>query len=323
MKNIHYYYSLILILLVAICFTGCDEDEEPKIYMPDAKSVVSATFDITDTVTYSVSIVGADYPTVDVSADGEITVDFKVDSDKVAEYNQSMGTDYAIMPSDNFSFDATGVIANGESMSLPLKLIIKNGEQLEAFSSYLLPITIDKVNGGKTGDVRQTTYFILTRSPALEDLPTLDRSGWTIAGFSTEEPGEGGGNGLADKILDGDYATFWHSKWAGGEAPAPHYLIIDMGEEVMVHGISIVNRDQKDSEWGQAKDFTVSLSTDGENFVSNGSFSAPTGTSSVEPYQREVRFFLPSFKPARYIKITINDTWGTTITGSIAEVYAL
>ncbi len=312
--------KIILLLMLVLALGSCNDDESVQIYMP-GNAVISATFDLQDTVSYTATIVGADYPTVSVSTGSDVTVNFKVDADKVASFNQSMGSSYTLLPPDNFTFDATGIIKKGEFSTLPLNLIIKDGDQLDAFSSYLLPISIDKVDGASVGNTQQTTYFILTRSPSLENLETFDRTAWTIAGMSTEEPGEGGGNGLASTALDGNYGTYWHTKWQGGEPAPPHYITIDMGEELVVHGVALVSRNLKDWAHGQPKSVKIAVSTDGVTFTDvGGTYPVEMGT---DPVQKEIRFFLSSFKAARYLKVTVLSTWGATNSSSVAEIYAL
>jgi hypothetical protein len=323
MKSKIYNYSILFfVCAVAMVFMRCTSDDKAvKIYMPEGKSIVSSNFDITDTVTYSATIVGADYPTVSLSAGREVTIDFKVDADKVSSFNQSMGTNYTLLSSDNYSFDASATIEKGKFSTTPLKLIIKNGDMLDPFSSYLLPISIDKVNGADASDVQRTTYFVITRSPSVENLPAYDRSDWAILNKSTEEPAEGGGNGLAIDAIDSNYDSYWHTQWSGGEPGPPHYISIDMGEEKVIHGISIVDR-SFEGDWavnghGQPKTMTISVSTDGVNWNDNGSFQVP-----IKEPQAEIRFFLPTFKSARYFRITVTSVWATNST-SIAEIYAL
>jgi hypothetical protein len=291
------------------------------VYMPSANKVVSTNFYVTDTVEYTVTLVGADYPTVATSAGNSIQISLKVDSGLVAAFNQENGTTYPLLPAANYTVETTAVISSGQSASSPLKLIIRNGDQLQAFSSYLLPLSIDKVSGGQASHSQRTTYFVVTRSPSLENLTAFDRSGWSIAGYSTQEPAEGGGNGLAAAAIDGDFDTYWQSKWAGGEPGPPHNIVIDMGTTKTMHGIAIVDR-SFDGDWavnghGQPKSMTVAVSTDGTNWVDDGSYSVPI----VEP-QAEIRFFLPVFKDARYFKVTVTGVWATSST-NIAEIYAL
>jgi hypothetical protein len=320
MRSIYYIFT---VLLLAASMTACKKNSagSTTVYMPAGNKSVSATFDLTDTIPYTASLVGADYPTVSTSAAGSITVSFKVNADLVAAFNKENGTNYPILPAANYSFDASGVIAKGGTATAPLNLIIKNGDQLQPFSSYLLPLSIGQVSGGQAAGMQQTTYYIITRSPALQDLPAFDRSAWTIAGFSTQEPAEGNGNGLATTAIDGNLDTYWQTQWAGSEPGPPHYITIDMGAVTTMHGISIVDRSFQ-GDWatnghGQPKAMTVALSTDGTNWTDDGSFLVPI----VEP-QAEIRFFLPVFQAARYFRVTVTSVWATNST-NIAEIYAL
>ncbi|MEJ7644764.1 MAG: DUF1735 domain-containing protein [Chryseolinea sp.] len=313
-------YTALCVAIVATLTRCSDDDVEPRIYMPSAKSVISANFDISDTVTYTATIVGADYPTISASAGNDVTVNFKVDEEKVSSFNQAMGTNYTILPAANFTFESTAIISKGTNTTSPLKLIIKKGEDFDAFTSFLLPIAIDQVSGGSVGDMQQTTYFVLTRSPALGNIPLYDKSLWSIAGMSTEEPGEGSGNGLAIAAIDNNWGTFWHSKWAGGEPAPPHHVTINLGEEKIVHGISVVARDLKDWPHGQPSGIKVAISTNGVDFVDNGTF--PSVPMNTDPKQSESRFFLTSFKTAKFIRVTVTSTWGGTNSTSVAEIGA-
>jgi hypothetical protein len=314
-------YVLFFLQVVIVAVSGCsDDDPAVSVYMPDGNKIVNANFDVSDTVYYTAAVVGSDYPTSSADAAHDMTVGFKVDRDKVASFNALMGTNYQLLPVENYSFDASAIIAKDNASTAPLKLIVKNGDQLQPFSSFLLPISIETVAGGTGDEIQQTTYFILTRSPAIENLPTLDRTAWTIKDMSSEEPNEGGGNGLAVASIDGNPASYWHSKWAGSEPPPPHYVTIDLGAVVELHGIAIVDRDLGDWGHGQPKSMTVHVSNDGVNFESAGTFtSVPMKSNPPE----QIRYLLSSTKNARYLKVTVTGTWGDTNSTSIAEIYAL
>ncbi len=325
MKTKNISYISLFLLLAGILITGCEKnDSVPSVYMPEAKDMVISTFNITDTLSYSAMLVGADYPTASVTNENNITVTFKIDNNLISSANQSLGTNYRELSANSYEFQSSGTISIGETGTPALKLIIKNGEELEAFNSYLIPISIDQVSGAQVSEFQKTTYFVATRSPSLEELETFDRTNWSIVGFSTEEPAEGGGNGLAIDVLDDDLGTYWHSQWSGGEPEPPHYITIDMGEPQTVHGISIIDRyfegDWATSGHGQPKAIKVSVSTDGTNWVDNGTFQVPL--PPVDDPQSEIRFFLPAFQTARYLKITVTSAWETNST-NIAEIMAL
>jgi hypothetical protein len=55
--------------------------------------------------------------------------------------------------------------------------------------------------------------------------------GWTIAAYSDQEDDR-----PARTIIDGDYSndSYWHSAWSNGNAPLPHWVIIDMKHKTEV-----------------------------------------------------------------------------------------
>lgn len=78
----------------------------------------------------------------------------------------------------------------------------------------------------------------------------FDRSIWEVADFSSQEAvGENGGNnGKAIHMLDGNKATFWHSKWYGADASLkkfPHYVTFDLKREVKITKIEMTQRAEK------------------------------------------------------------------------------
>ncbi|NJN28834.1 MAG: DUF1735 domain-containing protein [Cyclobacteriaceae bacterium] len=325
MKRIIYYLS-IFVLLTGILVSGCKKEETTSsVYIPEATEFIKGTFDITDTLEFTVTLVGADYATVSATAGNAINVTFRIDENLVSEVNQSLGTDYSVLPANNYELETSATIAGGQNSSGPVKLIIKKGDALESWKSFILPVSIDQVTGAELSAYQTTVYFVVTRAPALENAPLLDRTGWTIDDFSTEEPGEGGGNGLAITVLDDNFGTFWHSQWAGGEPQPPHYITIDMGATTTIHGISIIDR-YFEGDWaiyghGQPKKISISLREDGsDEWIDDITWDVPL--PPTDNAQSELRTYLNMTREARYLRITVEDVYATWST-SIAEVYAL
>lgn len=80
----------------------------------------------------------------------------------------------------------------------------------------------------------------------LSELTILDGMGKSLRGkviyADSEEVASEDGN--ADNILDGNPETFWHSQWSSGAPNHPHHLVIDLGQEVAVSGITILPRQE-------------------------------------------------------------------------------
>jgi len=303
---------------------ACSDDDAQSIYFPEAQKPIGGVFSITDQphiIKFVVSITGADYATVGKVADRNITTTLSVDLSLVEKYNNECGTNYIPMPEGSYEVPASAVIEKGKSMSDSLAVSISAKDRFESFIPYMLPVRITQIDGAEAFRYQQVIYIAISGVADAENIPNYDRTNWTIVDFSTEEPGEGGGNGLATCLLDDDPGTYWHSKWSGGEPEPPHYVTIDMGEVLVLHGISLMNRyfegDWAENGHGQPKNITVSISLDGQTWTENGTFtSLPIGEG--QPFRK---FFFNLYNEARYMKVTVTDVYATNST-SIAEIGA-
>jgi len=72
--------------------------------------------------------------------------------------------------------------------------------------------------------------------------PTIykyDRSAWNVREVSDETASDGGGK---NTLLDDNLSTYWHSQWEGGNAPLPHWAVIDMGSPKKIAKIDTYKR---------------------------------------------------------------------------------
>lgn len=138
----------------------------------------------------------------------------------------------------------------------------------------------------------------------------IDRSGWKIVDFSTEEPAEGNGNGLAKAAIDGNVDTFWHTQWSGATPGYPHYLTVDMGVVYTVANVQCVRR-QGDSR-GQTE-CQILLSLNGAEWIDCGYF-AVADTDAAQTYT------MPTYEKARYIRYVA--TKGSAHFAFLAEIAA-
>ena len=311
-------YFLISSCFAALMLNACSDKvvlpDQPlsnyeKVYMPQAVNnpqkktlAVSPTDQV---VIYGANFGGQGYPAED------ITVNFAVDQSLVSQYNQTHGTQFKALPAGSFTLEqATAVIAKGTLNTPPMELRIKTTgpNAIDVLSDYLLPVSISvSKENVKVNEQLQTTYYHLRSEPNLADYTEYDRTGWTVVGFSSEEPAEAqwGNGGLALHTLDNNTGTFWHSQWQGGTPGPPHFIAVDMGQEKTVHGVWFVGR-QNDNN-GKPKTVNVQVSMDGSSW-------ADARTLTLENNKSKQKFFLNGFRQARYFKIII--------TASYNEVYS-
>jgi hypothetical protein len=78
---------------------------------------------------------------------------------------------------------------------------------------------------------------------------TLKKLGAKVLRVDSEDTEHGN---LAAHVLDGDPETFWHTKWDPAPDPMPHELVIDLGREVKLAGLTYLPRqDQANGRIGQ------------------------------------------------------------------------
>jgi hypothetical protein len=86
----------------------------------------------------------------------------------------------------------------------------------------------------------------------------LASRGASVLRVSSEDHANGN---VAANFLDGDPATFWHSRWQPQNDPMPHELIIDLGRELTLRGVTCLPRqDQSNGRIACAEVFAAERS---------------------------------------------------------------
>ncbi len=158
--------------------------------------------------------------------------------------------------------------------------------------AYTAPFALPK--GG-------TVKAIASRGDERSEIATIRfdiaKAKWEIHAVSSQNPGSGEG---AEKAIDGDPATLWHSKWSGGEDPMPHMIAIDFGEALDLKGLTYLPR-AGGVKGGTLDQFRVELSRDGKKWMkaAEGRFD----NIENDPTQREIRFE-KSAEGIRYLRFT-------------------
>lgn len=135
--------------------------------------------------------------------------------------------------------------------------------------------------------------------------------GWKIESFSSEElSGEGTINGRTRTLIDGNAATYWHSKWTSSATSYPHEFVVDMGERQTVKGFILTQR----SGLSRAiKDFELLVSNDGISFISIKNYiAAKTNGNQYFTFDSTITF--------RYFEIISKSAWDNQQFAAIAEV---
>lgn len=155
--------SYIFLLAFALAFSACREKEQPAV--STMKGVFSAYLDGADETVELLSGKSKTFTLLvkaDPVSDVYLTLSFKVDPEGVATYNTAHGTDYEMLPSSAFEIMDNSVMMPryGTSSSSAKLKITASG--LEEDKVYVLPVTIDKVNGTDNWALAANPYAFVT-----------------------------------------------------------------------------------------------------------------------------------------------------------------
>ena len=92
--------------------------------------------------------------------------------------------------------------------------------------------------------------------------PGADRSNW----HATASSDQASAGEAVSNAIDGNSDTIWHTRWQNDVPPQPHYIQVDMHEEVTFDGFTYLPR-QDGLENGNIKDYEFHISNDGNNWV--------------------------------------------------------
>lgn len=149
-------------------------------------------------------------------------VNFAVDTTKITAFRERYGN-AVLLPGTCYYFQKPMTrIAAGVAVSDSAQLNIFSQTKLEGYTTYVLPVVVQSVDGNVEGaaTTRVLYYVLKTAKPA-----SISKLGWTIAGFSSVYS-----SFAATRILDDDnLTTFWASNIT---LQMPQWIAISFNKEV-------------------------------------------------------------------------------------------
>ncbi|WP_455683632.1 discoidin domain-containing protein, partial [Thomasclavelia sp.] len=140
----------------------------------------------------------------------------------------------------------------------------------------------------------------------------LDKTNWQATADSVESNGASN-EGPAQYAIDDNTSTFWHTEYRNSKPECPHWLKIDLNDQVKFDKLEYVSRNGN----GSVRDYTIEISDDNESWkeIKQG-IMEKAGTSIIN-FENTIT--------ARYIKINVNSSYGVNaanenIFGAIAEI---
>jgi beta-galactosidase len=151
---------------------------------------------------------------------------------------------------------------------------------------------------GLPSTIEEGVIFTEPREAAVRATPVFriftwqpDRSKWRVT-VSSQEPGEG----FAKYAIDGNPATFWHSRWSRDATGHPHVFAMDLGKRMPIEGLAYLPR--LDNPNGRIKSYRIERSSDGVTWD-----LAAEGEFPDEAKEHAARF--KDTKEVRHLKITV------------------
>lgn len=124
-----------------------------------------------------------------------------------------------------------------------------------------------------------------------------------IAAVSSEQAsGEPAPNGPAAAAIDGNPATYWHSRWSPGEAKYPHSIVVDLGSAQPVCGLIYSGRNSggNGAANGRIAGYEVYASTDVSTVA--GAWGDPVASGTFANTANAQTASFPT-QSARYLKL--------------------
>lgn len=138
-----------------------------------------------------------------------------------------------------------------------------------------------------------------------------DSNSWTVLSVSDESADHGGRIAL----LDGDLNSFWHSAYEGGNAPLPHWAVIDMRSQKKISKVEVYRRAGNTDT--KSVELYVSDQPDGNTGnwikIGNGIFVDGDSISILIPESVDT-------EKGHYLKLVLPDSNREPYT-SVAEIY--
>lgn len=242
---------------------------------------------------------------IEISLDTEnkwaITCGIGVDASYIDTYNEANKGVFKLLPAGCYTLPESTELTEGTT-SIKLKVSI-DGTKIDGPGDYMLPVAITTTSMFQAS-ATTSVYPIKVRVVGEE----LDRTGWTATANS--ESGNEGASGPAQRILDNDISTYWHSKWESG-ATLPYEIVIDTKAEHTFSQFGMIQRN--DPSYMDTKSGEIYISSDNENWEKVGDFTLQ------QTIEKQI-FSVISAK-GRYVKIKINSSYRDH-NCSLSEVYA-
>lgn len=262
--------NIIILFLLLFGVIGCQK-ENTGVLLPD-ESVVFAQFGDKDTVEMPLSILKDSLFVLSLQAAlvGETAltdhwVTFAVDTTKMTAYRDRFG-DARILPTSTYLFYKKDVrISAGTAVSDEAELNIGQQTKLEEYTTYVLPIVIQSVDGQlEYAATNRVVYFVFKTGQPL----FISKTGWTIENYSSYYNAF-----VPTNVLDNDDVnTYWTSNIT---QQMPQWVTINFNRDITFNAVNyyVPRLLNYPTQGGYPTIIRIETSMDGTNWEDNGTFA--------------------------------------------------
>ncbi|HCO68380.1 MAG TPA: hypothetical protein DIT04_11580 [Dysgonomonas sp.] len=143
----------------------------------------------------------------------------------------------------------------------------------------------------------------------MNDFKEYSKSNWEVADVCGEIVGDGGG---AKSILVDNHSTFWHNNYGDPDDKLPHWIVIDMKEEIEIDMIQLGWRKHGDNYYYNNKvtEVYIGNSPDHEQITNKvGSLKTiPVGSSHANSQHQPYHNVGLDPAKGRYLKLVVTES---------------
>ncbi|SMC45502.1 BT_3987 domain-containing protein [Pedobacter africanus] len=250
---------------------SCKKDDT-LVDLPDG----SISFDLpasSDVIEMPVSILADATTTLEIkaaltgnAANEDHHVTFAIDTTKISGYTAKYGPALVLPTSAYLFYKSIVTLPAGATKSEAAILNIGQQTKLTEYTTYVLPVVIKSVDGKIEGPAtnRVIYYVFKTGKPLF-----VNRTGWTIAGFSSQNSATNAAGMLIDA---NNLATYWASSI---QQSMPQWVSINFGKEVSFISLTyyLPTILVYPTQGGYPTSMRIETSMDGTTWVNKGVFA--------------------------------------------------
>lgn len=267
---------IIYIVSVVTAFLSCEKATHAPV-LPDG-SVSFHQQTNQDTIEMPLSILKDSIIVLDIQASlsGSTNssgnwVTFAVDPDKINDYREVYG-EATLLPTGSYVFfKPTVQIPNGAKVSDVAELNIGRQTRLNEYTTYVLPVVIQSVDGQTEGPATESVryYVFKTGRPAV-----INKNGWTIADYSSHF-----NTFVPQNLLDNSLTTYWTSNIT---QQMPQWVTINFNRQITFSAISygVPSLLNYPTQGGYPTSIQIETSLDGQTWVDNGIYEGNINNNS-------------------------------------------